>query len=191
MGQNRSRNRAHQKAKSELSTPKPAKFFRSVAELDFYSEIVSELRKILGSIRLKGMKFGTDAASMHTFLQNRSSWSFEPHFSLQKEACAFQTSWGYWNKILIYDDNEQSAELTSKMFDNRIDFPILHGWGGDGAIWSKRTSHSTANSEQKRILLKNTCGSQTLWAELLSYLQPDYDFFNFAPPRLCENYNPE
>lgn len=148
-------------------------------------------RENLAHFRLKGLKFGTDAASMHTFLQNRSSWSFEPHFSLQKDACAFQTSWGYWNKILIYDGNEQSAELTSKMFDNRIDFPILHGWGGDGAIWSKRTSHSTANSEQKRILLKNICGSQTLWAELLSYLQPDYDFFNFAPPRLCENYNPE
>ena len=41
---------------------------------------------------------------------------------------------GLLNKILIYDGNEQSAELTSKMFDNRIDFPILHGWGGDGAI---------------------------------------------------------
>ncbi len=142
-------------------------------------------REDVSFFHLRNKRFYATAGSLYEFLGHSATWGWEHHFKLQSQLCGFQNSWGWWDRILVYDASKNMTKSTAGMFDHRIDYIINSGWRGQGAIWDDWTSHRTSGYTVKETLVAEICSNFTVYRALLDYTQPDYDFFDFFHPNLC------
>jgi len=142
-------------------------------------------RKSLRFFHLGDLTFSANGVDLGRFMALSHVWKWEPHFKLQHLTCGFNLSMKFWNRILVYDASSDLANLTAELFEHRIDYAIYHGWGPNLTMWSEGTVHATGSTSKRSKLISEMCANSTLYGEVYKYVEPDYQFFNFAQPTLC------
>jgi len=79
---------------------------------------------------------------------------------------------------------------TAALFDHRVDDEIYHGWA-HGSLWASDTSHTTHGSSSYDRLVAELCEDRDALELVLDYTRPDYEFFGFPPPKICDGREKE
>ena len=141
-----------------------------------------EFKTLLGS---GTVRLYPTVASLKEFLRLRL-WLADAHFSLQKEWCGFQVlPRTFYNRFFVYNRDVNLDNATAALFDHRVDNEIYNGWP-NGSLWASDTSHSTRGSSSYDRLVAELCADRDALDLVLEYTRPDYEFFGFPPPKICE-----
>jgi hypothetical protein len=130
-------------------------------------------------------RYEPTAASLRQYFQLQGIWAQENHHKLQKEFCGFQVlPRTFYNRFFVYSRNVNLDNATAALFDHRVDDEIYHGWA-HGSLWASDTSHITRGSSYDRLVAE-LCADRDTLELVLEYTRPDYEFFGFPPPKICE-----
>lgn len=134
-------------------------------------------------------RFNATAASLKQFFRLKGLWAFDGHFNLQRNRCGFSSlPENFYNRFFIYSEHLNLDDATSALFDRRVDHAIYEGWDR-GSLWALNTSHVTRGSPMHRKLVAELCADPDALKLVVEYTRPDYEFFGFPPPKLCDEHS--
>lgn len=154
-----------------------------------YTDKIVRMRCVDTQVFPPNCSYALSPDGVARFMRDYPWWARYDHMAPQVNFCGFKSAGvdatRVWNRIGLYDPST-IANVTSGLFDGRLDAVMRHGWGGapERGMWSGKTGHAR-DSPTASQFVRELCANRTVLEEVKRAYNEDYYYFKLPAPDLC------